>query len=124
VPKLYDLTKQLHPDSWLVGQAQDNPAAKNTKPVIHLPISGSKGMWNWLQPYRTEEKKDPADTTGTTTTPTAITTPPELVTRFNALEVGKEDGKLRKDPGPYTFVGGFLQLARPIIAPKADTSTL
>jgi hypothetical protein len=122
VPKLYDITKQLHPDSWLTAQTQNNTVATNTKPAINLPISGSKGMWNWLQPYRTDEKT--AEGTAPVTTAGVVTTPPEIVTRFNALEVGKEDGKMRMDPGPYTFVEGFLQLARPIVAPKANTSTL
>jgi hypothetical protein len=31
------------------------------------------------------------------------------------LGVGNEDGKLRLDPAPYTFVEGFLQLARPLV---------
>lgn len=79
-------------------------------------------MWNWLQPYRTDkitvEDSNPKDAS------TDVTMPPQIVTRYNALEVGKEDGKMRNDPGPYTFVEGFLQLARPIVAPKADTSTL
>jgi hypothetical protein len=119
VPKLYDIKKQLHPDSWLINQTKDNKAATNTQAAIKLPISGSKGMWNWLQPYRTE---DP----GATAPPAAGAGPvaalPTIVTRFNALEVGKEDGQMRMDPGPYTFVEGFLQLARPIVTEKGDSS--
>lgn len=57
-------------------------------------------MWNWLQPY-----KDPAS-------PPAGTPPRPL---YNSLEVGNENGAFRDDPAPYTFVEGFLQLARPLI---------
>lgn len=128
VPKLYDINKQLLPDSWIEDQKKINTAAMNSKPAINLPISGSKGMWNWLQPYRVDkkisEKKIGDDKTLATTPAGEVSTPPQLVTRFNALEVGKEDGKMRMDPGPYTFVEGFLQLARPLVAPKANTSTL
>ncbi len=28
-----------------------------------------------------------------------------------------EDDRLRADPAPYTFVEGFLQLARPLVPP-------
>ena len=60
-------------------------------------------MWNWLQPYLTTE----TDKKGVET----------QETRYNALSVGAEDGKLRLDPAPYTFVEGYLQLARPLIQP-------
>jgi hypothetical protein len=57
-------------------------------------------MWNWLQPY-----VDPA--------------PPlagaQVRPLYNSLEVGMETGAFRDDPAPYTFVEGFLQLARPLI---------
>jgi hypothetical protein len=121
VPKLYDTTKHLHADSWLLNQTKDNKAATNTQPAIRLPIAGGKGMWNWLQPYRTDEVVEEPVTTGGT----VVAVRQETVTRFNALEVGKEDGNMRFDPGPYTFVEGFLQLARPIVTEKGeDASTL
>jgi len=50
-------------------------------------------MWNWLQPYRVGDK-----------------------TQFNSLDVGEEDTKIRNDPAPYTFVEGYLQLARPLLS--------
>jgi len=58
-------------------------------------------MWNWLQPY--VDPSPPADADG------------EPRPLYNALEVGPEDGRLRGDPGPYTMVEGFLQLARPLV---------
>lgn len=38
-------------------------------------------------------------------------------TKYNALSVGAEDGRLRLDPAPYTLIEGFLQLAAPLVAP-------
>jgi hypothetical protein len=57
-------------------------------------------MWNWLQPY-VDPNKPPPDTS--------------VRPLYNALEVGNESGNLRDDPAPYTFLEGFLQLARPLI---------
>ena len=57
-------------------------------------------MWNWLQPY-----PNPASAT----TKPGEEAPPPL---YNSFEVGTEDGLLRDDPGPYTLLEGFLQLAR------------
>ena len=37
-------------------------------------------------------------------------------TKFNALGVDQEDTRIRKDPAPYTFVEGYLQLARPLLS--------
>ncbi len=57
-------------------------------------------MWNWLQPYvdiHPPQGDDP------------------IRPLYNALEVGQENGTLRDDPAPYTFLEGFLQLARPLI---------
>jgi hypothetical protein len=31
------------------------------------------------------------------------------------LQVGDEDTRFRHEPGPYTMVEGYLQLARPLI---------
>ena len=39
-------------------------------------------------------------------------------TKFNAMDVGEEDTRIRNDPGPYTFVEGYLQLAKPLL--KSD----
>ena len=33
-------------------------------------------------------------------------------TRYNALEIGEEDGRIRNETGPYTLVEGYLQLVR------------
>jgi hypothetical protein len=33
-------------------------------------------------------------------------------TKYNALEVGADNGMVRFDPGPYTNVEDFLQLVR------------
>jgi hypothetical protein len=57
-------------------------------------------MWNWLQPYVDSVK--PTD--GTPVRPL-----------YNALEVGQESGAFRDDPAPYTFLEGYLQLARPLV---------
>lgn len=37
------------------------------------------------------------------------------VTRYNALGVEQEDTGIRRDAAPYTFVKGYLQLARPLL---------
>ena len=73
-------------------------------PSIRLPISGKKGLWQWLQPYSVDVK-DPK--TGKVT---------GQETKFNALGVDQEDTRIRKDPAPYTFVEGYLQLARPLLS--------
>ena len=67
-------------------------------------------MWNWLQPYLTTQTDDTGD--------------PKQETRYNALSVGAEDGRLRLDPAPYTFVEGYLQLARPLVQPPLPTGGL
>lgn len=58
-------------------------------------------MWNWLQPYVDSNSARESDEA-----------PRPL---YNALEVGPEDGRMRGDPGPYTLLEGFLQLARPLV---------
>lgn len=99
VPKIYDAANPLHADTWL--KTQNNASTTNAAPLINLPIATGKGLWNWLQPYAlTAPPKDGA---------------PTLETRYNSLEVGAEDGRMRMDPAPYTFVEGFLQLARPLV---------
>jgi hypothetical protein len=48
--------------------------------------------------------------------------PPARVTLFNAFEVDEEDTNLRYDPGPYTFIEGYLQLAAPLIVDQNASS--
>lgn len=99
VPKSYDEGHPLKADSWY-----NNPVSSTTvEDPIKLPIAGGKGMWNWLQPYLHDEKDDKGVAT--------------QVTRYNALSVGADDGRLKLEPAPYTFVEGYLQLARPLIQP-------
>lgn len=66
------------------------------------------------------------DTTATNTdlkdSDTKVTIPKTIsikkkVTKYNSLSVGPEDGRFRLDPAPYTFVEGYLQLARPLVQP-------
>ncbi|KAF2001041.1 hypothetical protein P154DRAFT_562923 [Amniculicola lignicola CBS 123094] len=101
VPMQYDEKRKLDPESWTVplpdgGASNDTPAM----PAIRLPISGKKGLWRWLQPYDVKGKvdTDPHDTL------------------FNEMDVKQEDTTIRKDRPPYTFVEGYLQLARPLLA--------
>ncbi|MCJ1288288.1 hypothetical protein MMC26_007643 [Xylographa opegraphella] len=60
--------------------------------VVRLPISGRKGMWNWLQPYA----QDGSDA------------PP----KFGSVAVEEDQGMVHYAPAPYTFVEGYLELAR------------
>ncbi len=94
VPKLYDSKNPLEPDSWL--KTQNQATTTTAAALINLPVAGGKGLWNWLQPY-------------------VVADGAAVKTHYNALEVGAEDGRLRSDPAPYTFVEGFLQLARPLV---------
>lgn len=79
-------------------------------------------MWNWLQPYVDLTRTSKAIGPRTQTQPAEVgseaqalldTLPRPL---YNSLEIGQEDGRLRNDPGPYTMVEGYLQLARPLIS--------
>lgn len=123
VPTEYDKKTPLNADSWFKAQEVSNPpstdlvakpavpvtipgtdsgttnqatSAPAPVPAIRLPISGKKGLWQWLQPYETVESG-------------------QRVTRYNALGVEQEDSRIRRDPAPYTFVEGYLQLARPLL---------
>jgi hypothetical protein len=58
-------------------------------------------LWKWLQPYRVVGADDGGGD--------------GKQTLFNSLDVGEEDGRIRSDPAPYTFVEGYLQLAAPLI---------
>ena len=98
-----------------------SPSSTNTQtPSVRLPISGKKGLWQWLQPYDVAPTPTPTPSAPTGTTGTSTTALPN-VTRFNALGVDQEDARIRKDPAPYTFVEGYLQLARPLL--NADVSS-
>jgi hypothetical protein len=125
VPTSYDKSRPLNADLWLADQTVSNPPSTSTAlasattpgapatpapitppavspvPTVRLPISGKKGLWQWLQPYDIESDNPVAGT------------PNE--TRFNALGIEQEDTTIRKDPAPYTFVEGYLQLARPLL---------
>ncbi|KAF2994238.1 hypothetical protein E8E13_000317 [Curvularia kusanoi] len=96
----YDRNRPLQTDSWTV--PLPDGGASNDKlpmPAIRLPISGKKGLWRWLQPYdvKGEADTDPHDTL------------------YNEFDVNQETTAIRKDRPPYTFVEGYLQLARPIL---------
>ncbi|KAH8654011.1 hypothetical protein BGZ60DRAFT_496363 [Tricladium varicosporioides] len=102
VPKEYDASNPVKADSWIKDQNSNTVTDASKKEdafSIKLPIAGGKGMWNWLQPY-----VGPAPPAGANKRPL-----------YNALAVGQEPGVLRDDPAPYTFVEGFLQLARPLV---------
>ena len=63
VPDTYDAGRHLQPDTWVAMQtnAAAATAAQQADPNpadVRLPISGGRGLWNWLQPY---EKDDPTD---------------------------------------------------------------
>jgi hypothetical protein len=114
VPKIYDTAHPLHADTWL--ETQNNASTTNSAPLINLPIATGKGLWNWLQPYALAPTSN-GSSSGSATT---------LETHYNSLEVGAEDGRMRMDPAPYTFVEGFLQLARPLVqipVPPAPAAT-
>jgi hypothetical protein len=110
VPINYNPDAHLSPDSWNTAKESVDAATvaalkKGETASIRLPLAGKKGLWQWLQPYdlpNDKEKPGPKDGT--------------RVTRFNALDVGEEDTKIRKDPAPYTFIEGYLQLARPLLS--------
>jgi hypothetical protein len=102
VPTSYVSGTHVTPTSWSQAASPDAAA-----PSIRLPIAGKKGMWKWLQPYRVN-----AD--GSTVPPGAGSAP-GATSKFNQLDVAEEDSKIRNDPAPYTFVEGYLQLARPLV---------
>ncbi|CZR52728.1 uncharacterized protein PAC_02605 [Phialocephala subalpina] len=107
VPKEYNSAAPLQADSWIKDQdsnAVTDPTKKEDAFPIKLPIAGGKGMWNWLQPYLDPTPPLPGETKRPL---------------YNALEVGQEPGTLRDDPAPYTFVEGFLQLARPLVSEES-----
>lgn len=60
--------------------------------ILRLPISGRKGLWRWHQPYDT----NPADA--------------NALPQYAALEVEEDQGRVKFEEAPYTFVEGFLQL--------------
>jgi len=110
VPQNYDDTRKVDPQSWTTplpdGAGTNSPAM----PAVRLPVSGKKGLWRWLQPYDVPgiNATDPHDT------------------RYNEMDVDQEDTRIRKDLPPYTFVEGYLQLARPLLSddlPTASTSS-
>jgi hypothetical protein len=105
VPATYNPDRELNPDSWAT--KRDSPADPGSAlPAIRLPISGKKGLWRWLQPY---------DVAGATE---AL----PRVTRYNEMDVNEEDTRIRKDAAPYTFVEGYLQLARPLLSTDVRTT--
>ncbi|KAH8901387.1 hypothetical protein GQ53DRAFT_851002 [Thozetella sp. PMI_491] len=110
VPKLWDSTSPLTPSTWM--QAQSNTSTNNSVAPISLPIAGQRGLWQWLQPYAVAPTPPLSPPNNGVS---AAAAPVDLTTHYNALEVSNEDGKLRLDPAPYTFVEGFLQLAAPLV---------
>lgn len=142
VPTTYDEARPLNPDTWYKTQTAQNQASSDlpppatatpagttpagpvvpatggttqpatlpsqvvtSTPSIRLPISGKKGLWQWLQPYDVPSKDQHGNVIAG-----------QRETKFNALGVDQEDTKIRRDPGPYTFVEGYLQLARPLLS--------
>ena len=115
VPSAYDPKRALKSDSWLDAQNAQNPTstalAPKPKPgdpvivppppvpTIRLPIAGKKGLWQWLQPYDVAGEKEGE----------------QRRTLYNSLMVEQEDSRIRGDAAPYTFVEGYLQLARPLL---------
>ncbi|KAK6429691.1 hypothetical protein LTR95_014157, partial [Oleoguttula sp. CCFEE 5521] len=96
--------RPLSADTWNTPKGPQDPSAvsttgKTAAAPIRLPIGGRKGMWQWLQPYDLPGKDEKAD----------------RITRFNAMDVGEEDTKIRKERAPYTFIEGYLMLARPLL---------
>ncbi len=111
VPQTYDATRPLDPESWAIPLLDGAGTNSPDMPAIRLPVSGKKGLWRWLQPYDV---------------PGAAATDPHD-TRYNEMDVNQEDTSIRKDLPPYTFVEGYLQLARPLLssdipAPTAPTA--
>lgn len=76
------------------------------KSSVRAPVPGSGKEWVWLQPYvvekngkdggKKEERKEEE----------------EVETAFMTLEVGREDGVVGLEPGPYTILEGYLQLKK------------
>ncbi|KAI4181740.1 MAG: hypothetical protein LQ346_006708 [Caloplaca aetnensis] len=101
VPPRYDPSDPLDTETWMEKQRERTTDPGTAK--IRLPIGGGKkGIWEWLQPYRIEPEESGTEER-----------------KYNALDVGEEDGRLRLDPGPYTLVEGFLQLGRPVVTRDA-----
>ena len=96
IPTDYEAGTHATAETW----ATPPPVDAATAP-IRLPVSGKKGLWKWLQPYRVNGD-----------------------TKFNSLDVGEEDTLIRNDRAPYTFVEGYLQLAKPLLAnPQAPSNS-
>ena len=111
VPAYVD--KPLDPDTWNIAASTTTKPNDTAVPpsTIKLPISGKKGMWQWLQPYdipgklATEEEKKRSGIKDEVNK-----------TKFVGMDVTEEDTRIRKEAAPYTFVEGYLQLARPLLA--------
>ncbi|KAL8927115.1 MAG: hypothetical protein Q9208_002499 [Pyrenodesmia sp. 3 TL-2023] len=98
VPARYDSSNPLDTETWMEKQREGETEPGTAK--IRLPIGGGKkGNWEWLQPYQVEQEGSGGGER-----------------KYNALDVGEEDGRMRLDPGPYTLAEGFLQLNRPIVS--------
>jgi hypothetical protein len=110
----------LTADSWIPDQT--TAVTTSTAAPLRLPIKG-KGMWRWLQPFwiPPPATTTPGDAGASSSSSGAVASPETSVaaaqgmTRYNALQIGEEDGRLRRDQGPYTMLEGFLQLTRPLI---------
>ncbi|SMR61077.1 unnamed protein product [Zymoseptoria tritici ST99CH_1E4] len=100
----YVENSHLDPDSWNATAAKAAPSTTrpNTAPAaIRLPISGKKGMWQWLQPY------DVPGTKATEEEKKAGKKDEVNQTRFVSMDVGEEDTRIRKEKAPHTFVEGY-----------------
>ena len=59
---------------------------------VRLPISGQKGMWNWLQQYAQDGANSPP--------------------KFGSMVVEEDQAKVHYAPAPYMFAEGYMQLAQ------------
>lgn len=82
VPPTYTDANALNPDN-------------THKWSVKLPVSGSKGMWTWLQPFT----QDGFDALGNDNLP-----------QFATMAVDEDVGTVKFEPAPYTFLEGYLQL--------------
>lgn len=82
------------------------------KSSVRVPVPGSGREWVWLQPYVVEKDGKDGGKKDEGKKKEEKKEEEEVETAFMTLEVGREDGAVGLEPGPYTVLEGYLQLKK------------